>query len=108
MPKEYHRAHYANRSPESKAEKVRVQGERRRRIAAAVAEFKRGKACACGEGHPACLDFHHTGDDKDETVANAVRRGWSIERTMAEVAKCMLVCSNCHRKLHFAERTLRV
>lgn len=63
------------------------------------------KCCRCGESHPACLDFHHRDpNEKDGELANAINKGWSKERILLEVAKCEVVCSNCHRKHHWNER----
>jgi hypothetical protein len=45
------------------------------------------------------LEFHHL-YDKDINISNAVRRGWSKQRILKEVDKCILVCVNCHRKIH--------
>jgi len=60
----------------------------------------------CPEDHPGCLDFHHR-DPSEKTldVSRIVRdRGWSIGRIEIEIAKCDVVCANCHRKLHWTER----
>lgn len=58
----------------------------------------------CGEADLACLDFHHLDStQKDATVSIAVAH-WSIKRLQTEIAKCEIICSNCHRKLHAAER----
>jgi hypothetical protein len=55
----------------------------------------------CPENHPACLDFHHLDPNEKETsVTLAVHRGWGIERIKAEIAKCVILCANCHRKEH--------
>jgi 5-methylcytosine-specific restriction endonuclease McrA len=57
-----------------------------------IAKAKKAGCSRCPEHHPACLDFHHldpTG--KDLSVGNAIS---------SEIAKCVLLCSNCHRKLH--------
>jgi hypothetical protein len=55
----------------------------------------------CPECHPACLEFHHRDPkQKDIDVSRAARNGWSIERIKKEIAKCDVMCSNCHRKLH--------
>jgi hypothetical protein len=54
---------------------------------------------------PECLHFHH--DDprqKDVTVAQAVVHGWSKQRILDEVAKCRVLCANCHAKHHWNER----
>ena len=53
----------------------------------------------CGNYFPAiCMDFDHLpGFDKHDNVAELTRGGCSIETIDAEIAKCELVCSNCHR-----------
>jgi len=56
----------------------------------------------CGYSNPAALDFHHTTDDKEYSITLMVRRGMKEERIMAEVAKCEVLCANCHR-VHHAE-----
>lgn len=63
-------------------------------------QLKAGKQCCrCPESNPACLDFHHTGK-KDFSVSQWQRLGTSKKRLLAEVEKCIILCSNCHRKLH--------
>lgn len=60
------------------------------------------KCGTCGENHPACLDFHHK-DEKDKygSVAQMVSAGYCKEKVLAEIAKCSILCSNCHRKYHY-------
>lgn len=59
----------------------------------------------CGENHPACLDFHHINPvSKDLEVSALVARGHSIDRIKKEIEKCKVLCSNCHRKLHWDDR----
>jgi hypothetical protein len=60
----------------------------------------RGRGCIkCPEKDIVCLDFHHWGPKKD-IVGNllAQRRPW--EEIREELEKCVVLCSNCHRKLH--------
>lgn len=52
----------------------------------------------CGEKDIACLDFHHI-KSKDFTIA--ANRYCSIETMKNEISKCIVVCSNCHRKIHY-------
>lgn len=65
-------------------------------------EYKKSLACeTCGENHPAVLDFHHNDNTaKDRGVADAIRF-WSLKHVMEEIQKCQVLCSNCHRKLHW-------
>ena len=59
---------------------------------------------ACGESDPACLDFHHRDSSKKDADLSVAVAHWSIRRLKIEMAKCDILCSNCHRKLHWKER----
>lgn len=61
------------------------------------------KCCKlCRETHPACLDFHHKDPDQKVVmnVAKLISKNYGWERILAEIAKCDVICANCHRKLH--------
>ena len=64
-------------------------------------DLKKGKKCShCPENYPACLDYHHV-DPKTkwkDGIHSAVR-SWSKRRVLEEIAKCIILCANCHRKL---------
>lgn len=101
----YQRAHYQRRKAYYKA----AAAANIKKAQLFVTNYKVEKGCAtCGERHPACLDFHHIGDDKEAGIAKAARSGWGLERLKAEIAKCEVLCSNCHRKLHYEERNKSV
>lgn len=55
----------------------------------------------CNESHPACIDFHHLGD-KEEAVSVLVAL-CNKEKLLQEIEKCVPICSNCHRKIHWQE-----
>ena len=59
----------------------------------------------CGENHPACLDFHHK-DEKTKEFSIAIVKGWGYgkARMLREIEKCVVLCSNCHRKTHYEAR----
>ena len=59
-----------------------------------------GKCQTCGyDKCPNALDFHHRDPlTKNKTVADLLHRDWELVE--AEVAKCDLLCANCHRELH--------
>ena len=59
--------------------------------------------CAiCGEKHPATLDFHHIDpNNKKFTISTYYVSGCSKDKIIKETEKCIVLCSNCHRKLHF-------
>lgn len=97
----YDREYHARRSVDAKAAKMAAQRARARTIHGLIAEYKRLHGCACRENHPACLDFHHTDGDKEVNIADATRTGWSAKRLQSEIEKCVIVCANCHRKMHY-------
>lgn len=68
---------------------------------------KKASGCfACGEKRIECLDFHH----KDrKTKSFNIGLNWdsvSRERLEAEVAKCQVLCANCHRFITVVERKI--
>jgi hypothetical protein len=69
---------------------------RKHELIAFVDSMKEGQPCVdCGETFPVfCLEFDHL-RDKTRNVSNM--RSHSREAILAEVAKCTLVCVNCHR-----------
>jgi hypothetical protein len=50
-----------------------------------------------GTFSPECMDFDHKSGEKVNNVGTMVVRGWNRARVLAEIAKCELVCANCHR-----------
>jgi hypothetical protein len=75
------------------------------RINDIINEIKSEKSCMfCGESHPAALDFHHRNpEEKLYQVSKMRGRDYSMEKVLAEIEKCDLICSNCHRKIHWFE-----
>ena len=72
------------------------------------AAFKATLSCVlCGESHAECLDFHHKDPStKDSTVADIAGKALSMKRIMREVEKCVVLCANCHRRVHAGSLTL--
>jgi hypothetical protein len=64
-----------------------------------IADYKREHSCYyCNEDEPIALDFHHI-DDKDIEIG-AGKQQVSFSKLKQELEKCIVVCANCHRKLH--------
>ena len=72
-----------------------------------VQNIKNESECKlCKENHPACLVFHHNDPNKkDIDVSRTVVSCWSTKRIKQEIKKCTILCANCHRKLHYEEKT---
>ena len=87
---------------------ISKQLEKRRQSQEWVRQFKT-KCSKCGETHPAVLDFHHT-DNKEHGIANLTNRNNLTNKTKQlikiEIKKCVVLCSNCHRKLHWEENRI--
>jgi hypothetical protein len=65
-----------------------------------VNRYKSYMGCSCcGEEEPCVLDFHHLDPQfKEDGLAKLV--GYSTKRLKEEIRKCIVLCSNCHRKVH--------
>lgn len=62
------------------------------------------KCSRCEENHPSTLDFHHLDpSQKENTVFNILQSKGRL-RAIEEIKKCIVLCSNCHRKLHWKEK----
>jgi hypothetical protein len=67
-------------------------------------EYKKTKKCEiCGESRWYVLDFHHIKEKKYE-IADLVKRGCSLKTLIEELKKCIPVCANCHREIHYNEK----
>ncbi len=67
-------------------------------------EYKKTLKCKeCGENRYWVLDFHHRDPkEKDIEVSVLLRKG-NKTKILQEIEKCDVLCSNCHRDLHFKE-----
>lgn len=70
------------------------------------------RACGCSkcpEKHPDCLDFHHLDSTAKRfslsSVGLSARISWDDFKS--ESRKCIVLCSNCHRKHHAQEKRLK-
>lgn len=64
--------------------------------------YKVAKGCRdCGEKHPACLEFHHRDPAQKAFNIASVAFRLAQPKLETEVAKCDVLCSNCHRKHHW-------
>jgi len=55
----------------------------------------------CNESDPICLVFHHPIRDlKVDSIYKLLEKKASIEELENEIAKCTILCWNCHIKHH--------
>ena len=77
-----------------------AESKRRRRLKgrAFVNDYLEAHPCAdCGLSEIAVLEFDHLGD-KQASLSSLLAAGWSIKRLKDEIARCEVVCVNCHRR----------
>lgn len=95
--KDYDAEYHKNNKVRILEQKKAWREEQRR----AFEQFKSTLRCIeCGEDAPECLDFHHLDSStKDGNIADIAKRR-SFTRLKEELDKCVVLCSNCHRKVH--------
>ena len=83
-----------------------VVRHRRQRKLKAI-EYMGSHCHLCGRDGPAALfEFHHrNAADKEFGLSErGIPHSW--QKTVAELAKCVMLCANCHREVHAGVRTL--
>lgn len=74
-------------------------------LSSRINEWKANHGCrCCPEATPCCLELHHLDPTQKENHPSSMRTSW--DRFMKEAEKCVLVCSNCHKKIHMGLLTL--
>jgi hypothetical protein len=70
-----------------------------------LVELMGGKCSLCGYGkNYSALEFHHEIPAVKQfplDLRSLSNRGW--RRIMAEARKCRLICSNCHKEIHYPQ-----
>lgn len=89
--------HYKN---SYKEKQVEINRSNRAALRDRVNSYKAVGCCYCQEKDPCCLDFHHVDDNKEAGVSKLVNSQASWDLIECEMNKCIVVCSNCHRKIH--------
>lgn len=89
------------------AERERLMAKRTPALKLLIAEAKDHGCSVCGETEHITLDFHHVDpSQKSFRVSMGLSRGISTQRLEVEIAKCVVLCANCHRKFHAGLVTL--
>ena len=86
-----------NATPENRTAQRR---RRKKRIKAEVAAYKLEQGCMdCGSRDliAACYEFDHRPDEKKVEIVSRLKKNDSKSVLWDEIAKCDVVCANCHR-----------
>ncbi len=99
--KEYSRKWYL----ENREAAIAANKKVRRRKRGEWAEFKAKHSCThCGFSHPAVIDFHHVIRTNKRSVNKLAVIDKNVTEAIKEATeKCIPLCSNCHRILHWEE-----
>lgn len=87
---------------EYRKNKVKSVVNWRKRTKEKLIEYKGGKCEKCGYNKCSdALEFHHNNPNEKDFGISTRGDIKSFEALKKEVDKCTLLCSNCHRELHF-------
>jgi len=94
---------YRKRYPDRYLESIRKSARKRKAANKAfLDEYKRCHPCVdCGESDYRVLDFHHCQPSEKKFTISLRKNNKNMKRMLEEIAKCVVLCSNCHRRRHY-------
>lgn len=90
---------YLKNNPDKKRLKRDTNNKRRHELFDFVRKLKEGTPCKdCREKYHYCaMQFDHLDSDKKiQTISYMIRQIYSLDKLKEEIAKCEIVCANCH------------
>lgn len=87
---------------ESQKEKSRKRGQHTKAVRkekVGQTKMKPCKVCGLVPVDPCQMDYDHLDATQKVAGVNQMIKNYSWEKTMLEIEKCQLICSNCHRLL---------
>ena len=97
-----HQHYLENKTRHYSRAKQRINGLRQ-----FIDDYKAKTGCShCVENDPVCLDFHHLDPNAKDYIISDLLKRMSKEKIEEEMQKCVVLCSNCHRKEHRRLRLL--
>jgi len=84
----------------SNAKIQELREARREKIREVIFEYLLKHSCiTCGEKDPIVLEFDHREPKKKEfCIAKALHEVPRLQRVLDEIAKCDILCANCHKR----------
>jgi hypothetical protein len=103
--KEYSKQHYLRNKGEIKKRSLQHNKETRTRNREFVNNYLLSHPCVdCGVKDIVVLEFDHVKGVKENAVAVASNRSWSLDKLKKEIEKCEVRCANCHRRVTHKRR----
>jgi len=95
-------------NPENKEKLYKRKREYNRRQYGHLQDYMNSqkKECSrCGYNkHPVCLDFHHINEKEKLFRLSQFQLFRTMDKIKAEIKKCIVLCSNCHRLEHYSHQ----
>jgi hypothetical protein len=102
------RRHYEANKEKMKARAVEHRRNNRKKIQAIIQDAKSVPCADCGIKYPYyVMDFDHRGDKEFNIGGFSKAQVHTAEKILAEIAKCDVVCSNCHRERSYGSLVVR-
>jgi hypothetical protein len=77
---------------------------RRKRRAALIEQLKMVPCARCKVSYPSCvMDFHHVPGRGQKKFQISRNKCLTLTALLEEVAKCDVLCANCHRLHHYTD-----
>lgn len=96
----YHATYLKNYRASEKGKQVFKAANRRsqEKKRSAIVKMKSNPCVDCGgRFHSDAMEFDHRDNEEKVFLISSFGRRVSVERVLQEIAKCDLVCANCHR-----------
>lgn len=109
LRKEKHKHYSKQWYLRNRKEQIAKNTKRKDRVRVLWIEYKAKQKCShCGVQHPAVIDFHHVIKEGKKSVNKLIGERNSLKAAIREAEeKCIPLCSNCHRILHWNEHRRR-
>jgi hypothetical protein len=104
--REYCRSHYRKNRERHNQRRYANQAAYRERNRDLVTSYLLTHPCVdCGDKDPLMLDFDHVRGRKTDDISRMISIGMSLGQIKLEIEKCVVRCSNCHRRKTAKELT---
>jgi len=92
--------HYVRYKDSYRLRALKRRTQKRSEYRINILDLLSNSACViCTESDPRVLEFDHINPkEKRFSISQSVRLGFSWEETLVEIAKCQILCANCHKK----------
>jgi len=91
------RRHYENNKDVMKARAIAFQIDARAKVRESIIAAKDKPCTDCGIRYPYyVMQFDHVRGKKLFNVGDSVKKNFALEKVLDEIAKCEVVCANCH------------